>query len=205
MSNDEQVFCLKRADIELDLGGSLPQGAYAGLELESLLGLPQYFLSRPAVEYDPSYKQIIPYQLFRCQNRFFVYQRGGGVGEGRLAGRLSVGIGGHINSEDAKNGRLTLESYCEALFRERVEELICTDAVTAHFLGWINDDSDPVGQVHMGSVHLCDAADEDSIHVREQGEDIHERGWWSAEEILAQSERFEKWSILAMKLATTYG
>jgi len=205
MSNDEQVFCLKRADIELDFGGSLPQGAYTGLELESLLGLPQYFLPRPLAEYDPGYKQIIPYQLFRCQDRFFVYQRGGCVGEGRMAGRLSVGIGGHINTGDAVNGKLTREAYHEALFREREEELICTDAVATLFLGWINDDSDPVGQVHLGAVHLCEVVESSAIHIRDQGEDIHERGWWSAEEILEQNELFEKWSILAVKLARNHG
>jgi len=204
MSKSELVFCLKRADIELDFGGPLPQGAFTGLALESLLGLSQYFLPRSDAEHDPGYKQIIPYQLFRCHGRFFVYQRGGGVGEGRLAGRLSVGIGGHINSGDAKNGCLATETYSEALFREREEELICKDAVATLFLGWINDDSDPVGQVHLGAVHLCEAADESAIHVREQGEDIHERGWWSAEEILAQGERFEKWSILAVKLAVNH-
>ncbi len=205
MNKDEQVFCLKRADIEPKFGGSLPQGAFAGLELESILALPHYFLPRPVAEHDPDYKQIIPYQLFCYHDRFFVYQRGGGVGEGRLAGRLSVGIGGHINTGDAERSRLTGKAYHEALFREREEELISTDAVATLFLGWINDDSDPVGQVHLGAVHLCEVADMSAIHIREQGEDIHERGWWSAEEILAQGERFEKWSILAVKLAINHG
>jgi len=205
MSKDEQVFCLKRADIEPEFGGVLPQGAFTGFELEPILGLSQYFLPRSVAEHDPGYKQIIPYQLFRCQDRFFVYQRGGGVGERRLAGQLSVGLGGHINSGDAKNGILTIAAYYEALFREREEELILSETVTTHFLGWINDDSDPVGQVHLGAVHLCETAGVSAIHIREQGEDIHERGWWSAEEILAQGDRFEKWSILAMRLATTYG
>ncbi|MBV5329732.1 MAG: hypothetical protein JZU65_19250 [Chlorobium sp.] len=205
MSIDELVCCLKRADLETGFGYEIPQGAFSGLELEFLFGLPQYFLPRPLAEHDPGYKQIIPYQLFRCQDRFFVYQRGDGVGEGRLAGRLSLGIGGHINSEDAVNGRLTGETYHGALFREREEELICRDAVVTHFIGWINDDSDPVGQVHLGAVHLCEAVDESAIHIREQGEDIHERGWWSAEEILAQGVRFEKWSILSVKLARNHG
>ena len=205
MSKDEEVFCLMRADLEPVFGGALPQGVFAGVEPESLLGLVQHFLPRLEAEHDTAYKQLIPYQLFRYQGCFFVYQRGGGVGEVRLAGRLSLGIGGHINTGDAANGRLSPDAYHEALLREREEELICTNAVETLFLGWINDDSDPVGQVHLGAVHLCEVMNTGAVGIRKNGEDIHECGWWSAEEIAAESKRFEKWSILALRLATKHG
>ena len=205
MISEERVFCLMRADLDPFFGGALPQGAFAGVGPESLLGLVQHFLPRPEAEHDPAFKQIIPYQLFQCRERFFVYQRGGGVGEGRLAGRLSLGIGGHINTGDTANGRLNPDTYRGALLREREEELICTDAVETLFLGWINDDSDPVGQVHLGAVHLCEVMNTGAVGIRKNGEDIHECGWWSAEEIAAESKRFEKWSILALRLATKHG
>jgi predicted NUDIX family phosphoesterase len=200
MSKDEQVLCLQRNDLEPLFGCILPQGGFAGPEPEVCLTLPQHFLPRAVAEYNPTYKQLIPYQLFRCQGRFFVYQRGGGVGEGRLAGRLSVGIGGHINSDDAMDGRLTFAAYQAALRRERIEELVGADNLSARFIGWINDDSDPVGQVHLGAVHLDEVAAPDSIHIREHGEDLHAQGWWSAKEIEEQAERFEKWSLLAVEL-----
>lgn len=200
MPKDEQVLCLKRIDIEPIAGGILPQGAFTAPQLEALLNLPQYFLPRSHAEHDPAFKQIIPYQLFCCQSRFFVYQRGGKVGEQRLSGRLSVGIGGHINTDDAEDGMLTPAAYQEALRRERIEELEEIDEVSTRFIGWINDDSDPVGQVHLGAVHLDEVNNPDSLRIREQGEDLHAQGWWSAGEIMSKAERFEKWSVLAVEL-----
>lgn len=201
MPTDEHVFCLKRSDLALIFGGDLPQGAFPGPQPESLFNLQHHFLPRAIAEHDAGFKQIIPYQLFRCMERFFVYQRGGGVGEGRLAGKFSLGIGGHINSGDAREGILTHAAYHAALAREREEELICESATNPLFLGWINDDSDPVGQVHLGAVHLCHIADRETVRLRLHGEDLHARGWWSVTEIRAQGERFEKWSLLAVQLA----
>lgn len=201
MPTDEEVLCLKRSELEPLFGGTLPQGGFAGQPPENILALSQHFLPRSRAEHDPAFKQLIPYQLFRCRDRFFVYQRGGGVGEGRLAGRLSVGIGGHINTDDAANGQLTPAAYLEALHRERNEELAGAEDVATTFLGWINDDSDPVGQVHLGAVHLDEVTDAQTLRIREQGEDLHAQGWWSAEEILQQGDHFEKWSLLAVKLA----
>lgn len=204
MASDEQVFCLLRGDLSPLFGAELPQGAFAGPAPEALLALAQHFLPRAVAEHDPAFKQLIPYQLFCWADRFFVYQRGGGVGEGRLAGRFSLGIGGHINSGDTRDGVLTANAYHAALLRERQEELSGVNDASARFIGWINDDSDPVGQVHLGAVHLCEVVDGAAVSIREHGEDLHARGWWSAEEIAAQRERFEKWSLLAVQLVESF-
>jgi len=198
---DENVFCLKRADLEPLFGGRLPQGCFPGPKPDELLNLSQHFIPRRLAEYDSGCKQLIPYQLFCCRQEFFVYQRGGGVGEGRLAGRLSVGIGGHINSEDAGGPRLTPETYRLALLREREEELRCPEEISTNFIGWINDDANPVGQVHLGAVHLCPVESRDDVRIRKNGEDIHQVGWWTIKEIKKKAERFEHWSLLAVELA----
>lgn len=203
MPKDEQVLCLKRIDIEPTVDGTLPQGTFTTPHLEALLSLPQYFLPRSHAEHDPAYKQIIPYQLFCCRNRFFVYQRGGKVGEQRLSGRLSVGIGGHINTDDTgDDGLLTITAYREALRRERSEELEGIEEVDTRFIGWINDDSDPVGQVHLGAVHLDEVRNPENMRIRAHGEDLHAQGWWSAVEIMGKAEQFEKWSVLAVELCS---
>ncbi len=169
-----------------------------------MLDLPQHFLTRSRAEKDVSHKQLIPYQLFCFQEYYFVYRRGGGVGEGRLAGRLSVGIGGHINRQDVDGELLTPAAYRAALLRERSEELVNAEGVNSNFIGWINDDASAVGRVHLGAVHLGVLAVEDAcraLGIRADGEDIHPMGWWSAAEILAQGERFEQWALLAVELA----
>lgn len=206
MKVEEEVFCLRRRDLEVLFGGTLPQGVFVGPDPERVLILPQHFLPRSRAEENPAFKQLIPYQLFAFRERFFVYQRGGGVGEGRLAGRLSVGFGGHINREDADAGGdlLSAAAYEAALRRERVEELVNAEAVAGNFLGWINDDASPVGRVHLGAVHLGRLDSERAcraLGIRADGEDIHPQGWWSAAEIRAEEERFEQWALLAVELA----
>lgn len=207
MKVEEEVLCLRRRDLEHLFGGTLPQGSFAGPAPERVLGLPQRFIARGICEEDPAFKQLIPYQLFAFKERFFVYRRGGGVGEGRLAGRLSVGVGGHINREDAaENGLLTAAAYQEALLRERREELVNSEGVTSSFVGWINDDASPVGRVHLGAVHLGRLADEaacDALGTRTHGEDIHSLGWWSLAEIREQEERFEQWALHAISLTSS--
>lgn len=204
MKENEQVFCLARADLTALMGAPLPRGAFAGPRPEELLALPQYFLARRLVEDDPTYKQLIPYQLFCSDRRYFVYRRGGGVGEGRLAGRLSVGIGGHINRHDADGDRLTPAAYQQALLRERREELNAGATVAkSAFIGWINDEASPVGRVHLGAVHLghLSEAQARQLAIGAADEDIHRVGWLTAAEIQAQKDNFELWSLLAVELA----
>ena len=61
---------------------------------------------RGEMEQDPSFKQLIPYVVFRHTDpagavHVFQYTRGGGQGEARLHAKRSVGVGGHISTEDA--------------------------------------------------------------------------------------------------------
>ncbi len=194
-ARDERVFCLKRSDLQ-----DLHAGRQGAVTISELLLLPQYFLPRSIAEHDPAYKQLIPYQLFCRNEAFFVYQRGGGVGERRLAGRLSLGIGGHINSADAPDGTLTPRSYLAALQREQEEELVGLPPCEALFIGLIDDDRDPVGLVHLGAVHLATLPPQAAPDIRQAGEDLRHLGWWTAAEITEQRQRFESWSLLALDL-----
>lgn len=197
----EQVFCVRRQDLETLFSGRLPQGTATTPDLSEVFDLRHCFLPRAQAEQDPACKQIIPYQLFVCSDRFFVYQRGGGVGEQRLSGRCSLGIGGHINRQDANAPSLCMAAYRNAMLRERHEELICSPEIEDRFIGWINDDSDPVGQVHLGAVHLCRVSSETDVLIRPGEEDIYAKGWLRAGDIHARRDRFEKWSLLALALA----
>ena len=59
---------------------------------------------RDQVEEDPSFKQLIPYCIFRFKNVVFHYTRSKLQGEKRLHSKRSIGIGGHISSIDRDNG-----------------------------------------------------------------------------------------------------
>src|SRR5688572_7991316 len=69
---------------------------------------PEFISYRPRseMEADPSFKQLIPYVIFRHRDAsgavsLFQYTRGKGQGESRLHAKRSIGIGGHISTDDA--------------------------------------------------------------------------------------------------------
>jgi predicted NUDIX family phosphoesterase len=155
---------------------------------------------RGDMEEDPSFKQLIPYVLFRWtdengQIQLFQYQRGGGMGEKRLHAKRSVGIGGHISAIDAAAGNLD-HVYREGMQRELAEEVSIETPYTETVAGLINDDETPVGTVHLGVVHLCDV-ERPSIAPREA--DVLDARFRPVSEILASLDEFETWSQIAVR------
>ncbi|MGE3241753.1 MAG: phosphoesterase [Pirellulales bacterium] len=158
------------------------------------------YLPRGRMEDDPSYKQLIPYVLFRWidddgRTQIFQYQRGGGMGERRLHAKRSVGVGGHISSLDAAAGHLN-HVYREGMQRELAEEVAIDTPYTESIAGLINDDETPVGTVHLGVVHLCDV-ERPAISPRE--DDVLDAGFRPIAEVLARLEEFESWSQIAVR------
>ncbi|BBO32975.1 phosphoesterase [Lacipirellula parvula] len=156
---------------------------------------------RSEMEQDPSFKQLIPYVLFRFKDphgavQLFQYTRGGGQGEKRLHAKRSVGIGGHISSDDAAKKTTTSDVYREGMLRELTEEVIIETQYREKCVGLINDDETPVGQVHLGVVHICDV---DNPGVRPREEDILDAGFRPVHELLAEIDRCETWSQIVLK------
>ena len=151
----ERVLVVPSA--ELDRLGRF-QGFHGDAEryLGSLL-VPEFMEYRPRseVEDDPSFKQIIPYVVFRCRDSVFCYTRGKSQGESRLHRRRSLGVGGHVSEADA-DGRKSMDAYEMALKRELDEEVRVDSAGQMTRVGLINDDATPVGSVHLGVVHLVE-------------------------------------------------
>ena len=155
---------------------------------------------RSEMEEDPSYKQLIPYVIFRHTDdtgtvRLFQYTRGGGQGEVRLHALRSVGVGGHISSDDAQvaDGHAV---YTEGMRRELDEEVDIDTPYADTCVGLINDDQTPVGQVHLGVVHIFDV---ERPHVRPAEDEILNVGFQPVDEILAELGQFETWSQIAVR------
>lgn len=169
---------------------------------EPLVESPQIsYRARGEMEEDPSFKQLIPYCLFRYTTpdgevRIFDYLRGGGVGEARLRAKRSVGVGGHISLEDAEAVNHTGDVYREGLERELAEEVSIDAAYTEQAVGLINDDETEVGRVHLGVVHLFDV---ESPDVRPNEDDLAEAGFRPVADILADLDRYESWSQIVMR------
>jgi len=158
------------------------------------------FRPRPEMERDPGFKQLIPYCLFSYRDPeqgllLFQYTRGQGQGERRLHAKRSVGIGGHISSED-DSPLHSASVYEEGMRRELEEEISIGGEYRERMVGLINDDETEVGRVHLGVVHLFELASPD-ITPREA--DIAEPCFRPVASILAEAERFETWSQICVK------
>ena len=121
-----------------------------------------FFMDREAAEEDPDHKQIIPYSLFRYQDRYLHYTRGKSGGESRLHAQGSLGIGGHINPVDERGDPLGHATYMAGVAREIDEELVLSTTPEQRIVALLNDDSNAVGRVHLGVVHLFELTDEEA-------------------------------------------
>ncbi|MBC8868509.1 MAG: phosphoesterase [Planctomycetes bacterium] len=166
--------------------------------LEELLG-PENTSYRPRseMEQNPGHKQLIPYVIFRYTEpsgraHLFQYTRGTGQGEQRLHRKRSVGIGGHISSDDAEE----INPYDEGMRRELAEEVIIETAYQERCVGLINDDETEVGKVHLGVVHIFDV---ESPDVRPRESEIKDAGFVPVDELLSDLEGFESWSQICLE------
>ena len=153
------------------------------------------FLPRDEVEEDPSYKQIIPYAVVSyCADsqgeEWFLMQRQKGGGEKRLHNLYSLGVGGHINPVDDEIDKEIVE---RALLRELHEELFVPDLLEIDPIGLLNDDANPVGEVHFGMVYKI-TVQEKTVEVRE-----HEQlkgAFTPVEDLGGRAAEMETWSRL---------
>lgn len=120
------------------------------------------FMERPSAERDPTHKQLIPYVVVRDDARVFVMRRTRAGGDERLHDRMTIGVGGHLNEVDAGGDPLRT-----GLDREWREELVAAWVPEFKLVGLLNDDSNPVGAVHLGVVFEVDAAGR-PVEVRER-------------------------------------
>ena len=154
LHTDERVLVVDRS---AHFGGDWPQGfvplnPLAALELVRAFEASARFEPRARAESQPAWKQCIPYCVLGRGAEVFCVERHPTQGEGRLHGKLSIGIGGHVGPEDSP----TDGALHRALARELAEELVIpSDWVTgARLVGLLNDDEDAVGSVHTGLVFV---------------------------------------------------
>lgn len=148
------------------------------------------FRPRSEAEGDPTWKQIIPYLLLRDRGRLFLMRRSSAGADARLHERWSLGVGGHLGPGD--------DGIRAGLLREFAEELVAEWRPEPRLLGLLNDDSTPVGQVHLGVVFEAEAAGR-AVAVRE----THKLSgaFVEPEEVRRGYEHLETWSQLLFDFA----
>lgn len=151
------------------------------------------FLRRDLAEEDPGFKQIIPYCLFHHRGRVLCYTRGTKGGEARLHALDSIGIGGHVDRDDAGEEHRGETTYLAGVEREIAEEVRFTGGHTQRVVGLLNDDSNAVGRVHLGIIHWIDLEAEDPQMAPNEAPIVDPR-FLTPSELRGQEERLETWS-----------
>jgi predicted NUDIX family phosphoesterase len=146
------------------------------------------YLDRPLAEDDADHKQLIPYVVVRDGQRVFLMQRTDAGGDARLHGKASIGVGGHLNPVDEGEDQLMA-----GLQREWAEELEADWEPEFRLVGLLNDDTNPVGAVHLGVVFEVQA-DGRPVGVRERDKLIG--SFVEADAVRDAWDRLETWSQL---------
>lgn len=159
-----------------------------------------HYMDREKAEIDPSFKQLIPYTVFKRGEEVFCYQRTKKGGESRLYDKWSLGVGGHINPHDgeATNGA---EAYWNGFRRELQEEVSFVNQASKNtdcpIVAVIYDDSNEVGKVHFGLVHLFIVPAGTELH---SSDPALAKGQWIDIAAL-DKDKFENWSQLVIQHA----
>lgn len=154
------------------------------------------FRKRSELEQDPSFKQIIPYAIISHKESLYIFRRISGQTEKRLHNKLHLGVGGHMNPAGSEE---TGEQYLvNELKREFFEEVRLSEGCLIEdieFIGFINDDSIPVGRVHIGLLY--------HIRITNKNVVINETekmsaDWIDKKDLFRYYEEMETWSRIAV-------
>jgi predicted NUDIX family phosphoesterase len=154
---------------------------------------------RVRLEEMPAFKQVIPYVVLRHGDRLVKYTRTTAGGEQRLHGRVSIGLGGHIDLSDvvACGDSVDLVPTLEGAARREVdEELAGVDVVQRRWAGLLVDDDNAVGRVHIGVVAIWDLAGAPHGAAEDA---IGDADMTTLQALRAEEERLETWSLLLVR------
>lgn len=151
---------------------------------------------RGDMEEDPSYKQLISYCLLENEDgQILVYERLSGGGENRLHGQSSIGVGGHMNDVV---GADTINEVLRTNAQRELEEevgLPIDKSQNLQYIGFINDDTNEVGEVHLGVVfkikvssHDIEVQETDTLKIK-----------WIEQGSIDNYDDFETWSSLILE------
>ena len=147
------------------------------------------FLERTVAEHDFGHKQVIPYVVIRHEDRYLLMRRTRRQTESRLHDKYSLGVGGHINQDDASPVRDNV--ILAGMRRELAEEIRVEAEQSCELIGTINDDSTEVARVHLGLVFLLTTA---SARYSIVEQDKYTAAWKSVSELAQYYDQMETWA-----------
>lgn len=212
----KMALCIQRADL-VDLNRVLRYPVLTGSMLaiapDQFLRLQTTLRDRADCETDPTALQLLPYVVITREDtgQIFVYSRGKGGAEERLHGNLSLGVGGHVDTDVPSEANVDsglFNHLIQSAMRELEEEVGYAIADSDGFPLWedelVYDDTNAVGQVHLGLLMYLDIADPSVLGDLEHGI-IEGSQWLDLEELLKPFvyDRLENWSKIVVDRLST--
>lgn len=149
------------------------------------------FGMRSVLEEKPEYKQIIPYAVICCGEEVYLFHRTKKQTETRLHNLYSLGVGGHMNPFGNVIDIFYLRHELE---REMNEEVLVHDnceVLDIKPVGFINDDTNEVGKVHLGVLYEIELSNSD-IEIKEK--DKMSGTWIKRSDLRSYYPKMESWS-----------
>jgi len=166
--------------------------------------LPRYLL-----EESNDFRHLVSYIIVKDESgNILSYSRTKNAGESRLHGKYSIGIGGHVNSDDyevalhdkSHYDQLSLVNICSnGRWREIYEEIglskkrIGESNGICNFKRFIVTNDNPVDKVHIGCVYEITIPNEiiSNINLEDKYTNLE---WLSINELKKNIESYENWS-----------
>jgi predicted NUDIX family phosphoesterase len=213
--SQQYVLCIPRRSLNL---------GYAAVEILPAAALAReadeaFFYRRDLAEQDEEQLQLIPYVVLLnyADNklRWFNYWRQLHASEQRLAGKRSIGLGGHVDPTDVPaNGRIgdgwppqadVIRVSVQTVYRESILKLLDAAALRElqeeigypydlrQLLHWqlFYTGQDPVGRVHLGVLFTAMIPDP---QVLQPGPELYDQTWVPVDELQQHLADMETWS-----------
>lgn len=193
---DEEVFVLSKKEYFGFKNGITP---ISEDEMSKMIK-DGFFVYRKDAEYNPDYLQIIPYVLIKHKDEYFTVTRIGG--EERLIGKISLGMGGHINPEDmpsSEEGNLGIlhnNIYRELEKEELHIDMSLTKELTLQGLIMFIHPTDIVSQDHIGAFYLLDT-DDSNVSIKESDKLVGD--FLPKEDLIALVDKSESWTRIIIE------
>lgn len=160
------------------------------------------------LEQDATRKQAVVYTVLCSDDghsgRYWLYRRGTGGGEQRLLEKLSLGVGGHVCSDDwdLLPNWADLKALRAAARRELFEEVGLTGLADSQLQlrGVVNYEGDHVGRCHAGFVFAAEVHDPGSFRPK-VGEGVEPVGWFTGPQLWRKVDaglNLEPWSVACL-------
>jgi len=156
------------------------------------------FEHRNLLEDDPGFKQIIPYAVICCGDEVYLFRRTSKQTESRLHNLLSLGVGGHMNP--LSDHPIDIDYLHHELEREMREEVLLHEDCRVESMtpvGFINDDTNEVGKVHLGVLYNIVLSNK---HIEINEKEKMTGTWIPKANLHEHYEHMESWSQLYCNL-----